>query len=310
MTLTPVASAESEAVVIRKGPSWVSLLLRDKFATAAACWLLLMALCVAFGPMLIGTAAGGVNLRARNLPPGSLEQGWTMILGADALGRSVLARLVVASQNTLLLAVSAVCVALVTGGTLGMIAGYFGGWIGAIIMRAADLIQSFPSMLLALAVLFMLEPNVANLVIVLAIARTPIYLRVTRAEVLEIRERVFIDASRSIGAGQFHIIRKHVIPIVAPTLLTIMTVDFAAVMLMESSLSFLGLGIQPPDITWGLMVAQGREYLAQAWWLAVLPGIAIMLTTLSANLLSAWLRLVGDPVQRARITTDRKGARK
>jgi peptide/nickel transport system permease protein len=306
--MTIVASSESEAVTVRLAPSWWGMLRNDRFAMAAAVWLLAMVFCVILGPLLLGAVANGVNLRGRNLPPG-LDNGWTMLLGGDALGRSVLARLIVAAQNTLLLASSAVCVALVAGGSLGLIAGYFGGWIGTLIMRIADLIQSFPSMLLALTVLFILQPNVGNLIIVLAIARTPIYLRVTRAEVLEIRERVFVDAARSIGAGQLHILRRHIIPVVAPTLLTITTVDFAAVMLMESSLSFLGIGIQPPEITWGLMVAQGREYLAQAWWLAIFPGIAIMLTTLSANILSAWLRLASDPVQRWRLANKRKAGK-
>ena len=123
----------------------------------------------------------------------------------------------------------------------------------------------------------MLEPRVGNLIIVLATTRTPIYLRVTRAEVLEIRERVFVDASRAFGSSRFHILRNHIAPIVAPTLLTIMTVDFASVMLSESGLSFLGIGIQPPAITWGLMVAQGRNYLARAWWLAFFPGLRLCL---------------------------------
>ncbi|MGY8994116.1 MAG: ABC transporter permease, partial [Rhodospirillales bacterium] len=166
--------------------------------------------------------------------------------------------------------------------------------------------QSFPSLLLAVIVLYVLEPRVANLIIVLAITRTPIYLRVTRAEVLEIRERVFVDAARALGGSKAHILRKHIAPIVAPTLATIMTVDFASVMLSESSLSFLGIGIQPPEITWGLMVAQGRNYLSQAWWLAFFPGLCIMSATLSANIMSSWLRIVTDPVQRWRLEAPQK----
>jgi peptide/nickel transport system permease protein len=148
-----------------------------------------------------------------------------------------------------------------------------------------------------------------NLVIVLAITRIAIYLRVTRAEVLEIRERVFVDAARALGGSSVHIMRKHIAPVVAPMLLTIMTVDFATVMLSESALSFLGIGIQAPEITWGLMVSQGRNYLAQAWWLAFIPGLAIMLTALSANLLSSWLRTVNDPAQRWRLETVRDKAK-
>ncbi len=300
------ATAEQEAVTIRRGLPWWRLLARDPLALAAAVWLTFLALCVLIGPELLGKEATTMNLRARNFPPGSFEKGWTMILGADPLGRSVLARLVVASRNTISVALTSVLVAMVVGGFLGLIAGYIGRGVGNLIMRLSDIIQSFPSLLLAVVVLYMLEPRVGNLIIVLAITRIPSYLRVTRAEVLEIRERVFVDAARALGGSRTHILLRHVVPVVAPTLITILTVDFAIVMLAESGLSFLGIGIQPPDITWGLMVAQGRNYLSQAWWLAFFPGLAIMFATLSANLLSNWLRIVTDPEQRWRLEISRK----
>ena len=153
--------------------------------------------------------------------------------------------------------------------------------------------------------LYILEPRVVNIVIVLAITRLPIYIRVTRAEVLEIRERLFVDAARVLGSSSTRIIFRHVAPVVAPTIFTILTVDFAFVMLAESSLSFLGIGIQPPSITWGLMVAQGRNYLNLAWWLAFFPGLMIMVSTLSANILSNWVRMVSDPVQRWRLESQK-----
>lgn len=300
-------TAEQEAVAIRRGLSWWRLLLRDPIALVAALWLCLLALCVLVGPELFGKAATALNLRARNLPPGSIEHGWLMILGADTLGRSMLARLIVASRNTLSIALISVLVALTIGGFLGLIAGYVGRTVGNVIMRLSDVIQSFPSLLLAVVVLYMLEPRVGNLIIVLAITRIPSYLRVTRAEVLEIRERVFVDAARALGGSRAHILLRHIAPVVAPTLLTILTVDFAIVMLAESGLSFLGIGIQPPEITWGLMVAQGRNHLSQAWWLAFFPGLAIMFATLSANVLSNWLRIATDPVQRWRLEAPKDG---
>jgi peptide/nickel transport system permease protein len=299
-------TAEQEAVTVRRGLPWWRLLARDPLALAAAIWLIFLALCVLVGPEFLGKEATTMNLRARNFSPGSLEKGWTMILGADPLGRSVLARLVAASRNTISVALTSVLVAMVVGGFLGLIAGYIGRGVGNLIMRLSDIIQSFPSLLLAVVVLYMLEPRVGNLIIVLAITRIPSYLRVTRAEVLEIRERVFVDAARALGGSRTHILLRHVVPVVAPTLVTILTVDFAIVMLAESGLSFLGIGIQPPDITWGLMVAQGRNYLSQAWWLAFFPGLAIMFATLSANLLSNWLRIVTDPEQRWRLEISRK----
>ncbi|MGH6618666.1 MAG: ABC transporter permease [Alphaproteobacteria bacterium] len=300
-------TAEQEAVAIRRGLSWWRLLLRDPIALVAALWLCLLALCVLAGPELFGKEATALNLRARNLPPGSIEHGWLMILGADTLGRSMLARLIVASRNTLSIALISVLLAMAIGGFLGLIAGYIGRTVGNVIMRLSDIIQSFPSLLLAVVVLYMLEPRVGNLIIVLAITRIPSYLRVTRAEVLEIRERVFVDAARALGGSRAHILFRHITPVVAPTLLTILTVDFAIVMLAESGLSFLGIGIQPPEITWGLMVAQGRNHLSQAWWLAFFPGLAIMFATLSANVLSNWLRIATDPVQRWRLEAPKGG---
>jgi peptide/nickel transport system permease protein len=277
------------------------LLWRDKFALVSALYLGLMVLCALFGPALLEDAATKMNLRGRNAPPFTLDNGWLYLLGADSLGRSILARIVVAAQNTLAVAGAAVALALLIGGALGLVAGYRGGWVGEVIMRAADVIMSFPSLLLAVVVLYMFEPRVANLVLVLAVTRIPVYLRTTRAEVLEIRERMFVAAARVMGASSLRIVLRHVAPIVLPTLITVATLDFAFVMLAESALSFLGIGIQPPEITWGLMVAQGRNYLQIAWWLAFWPGLAIMLTTLALNLLAGWLRIATDPVQRWRL---------
>jgi peptide/nickel transport system permease protein len=301
----PEASDLQESVRIRRRLPWWRLLLRDRFATASVVWFAILLGFVIFGPLFLTTDATKLDLTARNAAPG-FSHGWLYIFGADPLGRPLLPRLMVGARNTLIIAGASVGLALLMGSFLGMIAGYVGGVVGNLIMRLADVISSFPSLLLALIVLYVLEPHVLNLVLVLAITRTSIYLRVTRAEVLEIRERVFVDASRAIGGGTPHILRRHIAPIVAPTLATIVTVDFSAVMLAESALSFLGIGIQPPEITWGLMVAQGRAYLTQAWWLAFIPGLAIMLTTLSANLFSSWLRTITDPAQRWRLEAPRK----
>jgi peptide/nickel transport system permease protein len=213
----------------------------------------------------------------------------------------MLARLIVASRNTLAIALASVAVSMILGGALGLIAGYGARWLGIVVMRLTDIIMSFPSLLLAVVILYMFQPRVLNIVIVLAITRLPVYIRTTRAEVLELRERAFVSAAKVMGASPTRIVIRHVLPMVLSTLLTIGAVEFSYVMLAESALSFLGIGIQPPEATWGLMVAQGRNYLATAWWLAFFPGLAIVLTTLSANLLAAWLRIAGDPLQRWRL---------
>lgn len=294
--VTPPAAAGPAGAQV-----WLLLLRRDAFAMLALAFLLVVLACAILAPWLAGDSAVRPNLRLRNTPPLSLEHGWLYLLGGDTLGRSMLARLILASRNTVTIAASAVALSLVIGGSLGLIAGYARGWIGDLIMRLTDIVMSFPSLLLAVLILYMFEPGVANVVVVLAITRLPVYIRTTRAEVLELRERMFVDAARVIGASPLRIVLRHVLPMVLPTLLTVATVEFAYVMLAESGLSFLGIGIQPPEVSWGLMVAQGRNYLGSAWWLAFFPGLAIMLTTLTLNLLSGWLRIAADPLQRWRL---------
>ena len=291
------------------GPSMFRMLLRDKFATAGAVILAFVVLVALFGPALMGELATKQNLMFMNKAPFNPANGWAYILGSDSLGRSVLARLVVATRTTLMVAVPAVMVALVVGSLWGVWAGYHRGRRESLSMRIADIIMSFPSLLLAVVVLYVFSPSVANIVLILAVTRIPIYMRTARAESAELQSRTFVDAARTFGTRPNSIIAMHVIPVVTPTLLTLATLEFCYVMLAESSLSFLGIGIQPPDVSWGLMVAQGRQYLQTAWWLSILPGLAIVITAIAANMLAAWLRIATDPAQRWRLTLD-KPARK
>jgi peptide/nickel transport system permease protein len=279
----------------------LAMLWADKPAFVAALFLCVALVCALIGPALLDAVATKQNLRGRNAVPFDVSKGWLLVLGGDALGRPLLARIIVAAQNTLAIAAGAVLLSATIGSALGLIAGYSRGRWSQIIPRLADVIMSFPSLLLAVIVLYMLEPSAANIVLVLAITRIPVYLRTTRAEVLEVRERMFVQAARVMGASDKRIVFRHILPVVLPTLLTIATLDFAFVMLAESSLSFLGIGIQAPEVTWGLMVSQGRQYLTNAWWLSFWPGLAIILTTLSLNLLSNWLRVALDPQQRWRL---------
>ncbi|MCX5046473.1 ABC transporter permease [Aldersonia sp. NBC_00410] len=281
------------------------MLLRDRMATVAAVILVFVALVAIFGPALVGGAATEQNLDESTLPPFNLDTGWMNILGTDPLGRSMLARLVVACRTTLEVALPAVALSCLIGSVIGMWAGYHRGRRETIAMRIADVIMSFPSLLLAVVVLYVFAPSVANIVLILAITRIPVYLRTARAESAELQSRLFVDAARTFGARSTAIIRRHVFPILLPTLLTVATLDFCYVMLAESSLSFLGIGIQPPEISWGLMVAQGRTYLQTAWWLAFFPGLAIVITTVSATILAAWARIATDPGQRWRLTVPR-----
>ncbi|MEO1105663.1 MAG: ABC transporter permease [Pseudomonadota bacterium] len=267
--------------------------------------MIMLVFAAAFGPALIGGADVSMNLSARNAPPFDLSNGAAYFFGADSLGRPILTRVLIAARTTLAVALTVVVIAMVIGAALGIIAGFYGGWLGNLIMRGADLVMSFPSLLLAVIVLYVLEPSVMNVIIVLAVTRIPLFVRVTRAEVLEIRQRLFVEAAVGMGASDWRMLRAHITPLVLPTLFTVASLDLANVMLAESALSFLGIGVQPPDITWGLMVANGRNYLTTAWWLAFWPGLAILLTALSANLLSNWLRIAMDPKLRWRLERTR-----
>ncbi|MFH8658461.1 dipeptide/oligopeptide/nickel ABC transporter permease/ATP-binding protein [Streptomyces afghaniensis] len=301
------ATSETGDTPVRR--RWFTLLLRDRFACAATLVLLLVAVCAVLGPLLAGELATGQNLRAPGRPPFSLDHGWAFVLGSDSLGRPVAARLLTAAGTTLAVAVPAVLCSLVIGSVWGMWAGYHGGWRENVSLRVADVILSFPSLLLAVVVLYVFSPSAASIVLVLAVARIPVYLRTARAEAAELRSRLFVDAARTFGTGSWATIRRHVAPSVLPTLLTVAALDFCFVMLAESSLSFLGIGIQPPDVSWGLMVAQGRQELQSSWWIALFPGLAIVLTTVSATVLASWARMTTDPGQRWREGVRRSGRR-
>ena len=304
MSTTTENPPEATAALRRRTPPLTRLLLADRVAVVAAAVLSLAALCAVFGPLLLGGVAQRQDLALSRLPPLSFDQlGWLGLLGTDPLGRSVLARLIVASSTTFSVALPTVLLAMLIGATIGMWAGFHRGRRETVAMRVADVIMSFPSLLLAVVVLYVFDPGVATIVAVLTITRIPVFLRTARAESAELQRRGFVDAARTFGTPSGQIIRRHVFPVILPTLLTVATLDFCYVTLAESSLSFLGIGIQPPQVSWGLMVAEGRTYLRTAWWLSFFPGLAIVLTTVSATILSAWARLATDPAQRWRLTT-------
>lgn len=280
---------------------WVWRSLRSNpLALASAAWLTLVALGILAEALGAFDGASRLDLSARNLPPFDLSRPINLWLGADSLGRPILGRLCEAAGVSLAIALSSAAISVVFGTILGLVAGYARGPIDAVIMRAADVVMGFPTLLVALIALYLFGQSILNLVLVLAITRMPAYIRVTRAETLELRERLFVDAARVIGAGHIWILRVHVLPLVMPTVLTLASINAATVMLFESGLSYLGLGIQPPLTSWGLMVAQGQSYLGSAWWLALWPGLAIMLSTMAFNFLASWYRVAGDPSRRWR----------
>jgi peptide/nickel transport system permease protein len=225
------------------------------------------------------------------LPDGSAQHP----LGTDHLGRDVYSRLVYGAQISLTISVLAALLGAVVGVVAGLVAGYHGGRLGAIIMRIVDLNLAFPLILLALAVVALLGANLKNLVIVMTITTWMIYARVVRGLTLALREREFVQAVRALGAHDARIITRHVLPNLLAPILVIWTLEVARVILMESALSFLGLGVPPPTPTWGRMLAEGRDYLTVAGWISIFPGIAIMVTVLGINFLGDGLRDLLDP---------------
>jgi peptide/nickel transport system permease protein len=237
------------------------------------------------------------NLVGRLSPPTLVPtaNGLPHLLGTDELGRDILSRLLVGSRITLLVSLAAVVVGGTVGCALGLVAGYYGGWLERIIMRLVDIQLAFPFILLALLVIAVLGPSLSNLILVLAFTSWVDYARVTRAETLSIREREFVQAARSIGATDWRILTLHILPNVCSTVIVIMTLQLAKVIILEASLSFLGLGVQPPTPSWGRMLADGRDFVATAWWLAAFPGLAILLLVLSVNLVGDWLSIYLNP---------------
>jgi peptide/nickel transport system permease protein len=216
-------------------------------------------------------------------------------LGTDQLGRDVLARLVAGSRLSLTVGIAAVFGGGLIGLALGVVAGYFGGITDAIVMRLSDIQLAFPFLLVALALVSILGPSLANVIIVLSITSWINYARVVRGDVLSVRNREFVTASRGSGASHLRIMVRHILPNILSPFLVVASFQVAALIIAESSLSFLGLGVPVGTPTWGGMLSDGREYLTDAWWVAFFPGIAIMLTTLSFNLIGDGIRDALDP---------------
>jgi peptide/nickel transport system permease protein len=229
------------------------------------------------------------------------EPGWrnaagqAHFLGTDHLGRDILTRIIYGSRVALVVGLSAVLISGVLGMAIGLVAGYFGGKVDDFFMRLADIQLAFPFILLAIAVIGVLGPSLRNIIIVIGVSSWVVYARVVRGEVLSIREREFVQAAIALGSRDGRILLRHVLPNAFTPWLVVATLDMARVIVIESALSFLALGVQPPTPTWGGMLADGRVYLSTAWWLATFPGLAILVTVLGINLLGDGLRDTLDP---------------
>jgi peptide/nickel transport system permease protein len=221
--------------------------------------------------------------------------------GTDELGRDVLSRVLVAIQASMRVAVVSVAFAVVVGVAVGVIAGYRGGWVDTVFMRVVDVMFAFPVLLLALAVVAILGPGTTTTILAIGIVYTPIFARVARASTLSVRVEPYVQMSRAMGTGSLYILGRHVIPNIAGPLIVQTSVSLAFAILSEAALSFLGLGIQPPQPSLGRMIFDSQGFVTMAWWMAVFPGAAIFVIVLAFNLLGDGLRDVLDPKQRTMI---------
>jgi peptide/nickel transport system permease protein len=221
-------------------------------------------------------------------------------LGTDEFGRDIYSRLLYGARLTLYIGLVAVGIGLVSGIAVGAVSAYAGGWLGGLLMRAIDLLYTFPDILIALGLVAFLGPNLTNAMIAVGISAIPYYARVTYGVVLSERQKTYVDAAQVVGAGHARVVVRHLLPNVVPSLIVVASLGFSAAVLSAAALSFLGLGAQPPAAEWGLMLSTGRNYITRAPWLVIAPGVAIFVTVMAFNMLGDGIRDLLDPRQRQR----------
>jgi peptide/nickel transport system permease protein len=250
----------------------------------------------AFAPALAPSDPVKNRLLDRLTPPMWAQGGSARHpLGTDTLGRDVLSRLLHGARISLIVGLAAVLVAGVVGVGLGLVAGYRGGWADDLLMRLGDIQLAFPVLLLGVVVIAVLGASLVNMILVLGASSWVTYARIARGETLSLKERDFVAAARALGAPARHVVARHLLPNVLPSLMVVTTFSVARTIIAEASLSFLGLGLPPPTPSWGAMLDEGRNYITTGWWLALFPGLAILLLVLAINLCGDWLRDALDP---------------
>jgi len=271
-------------------------LVRNKAALLGLAVVLAVATSALAAPLIAPFDPLAQEIANRLKPPGWVGTEVRLrLLGTDHLGRDILSRLIFGARISIIIGLSAVMLAGTLGTLIGLIAGYEGGRVDDLCMRLTDTMLAMRFILLALAVIAVLGPSLLNIIMVLGVTSWVSYARVVRAEVLTLRAREFVAAAQALGGGGLRIVLRHLLPNVLTPVIVIATLEVARMIILESALSFLGLGVQPPTPTWGGMLADGRAYLSTAWWLATFPGLCIMLSVLGINLLGDWLRDVLDP---------------
>ena len=288
------------APAIRARPGAVSRLRRDHKGRAGVALLAMLLVVVFAGPTAIGADPLYQDLRGRLLPPLGLERSVpSHPLGTDQLGRDIFSRVIVATRLDTFIAVASVVLVFLMGGLAGIAAGYFGGWTDRIVGRVADTIMAFPLFVLAMGIVAALGNTVQNIIIATAIVNFPLYARVARAEANVRRNAGFVQAARLSGNGEFRILLVHILPNIMPIMIVQMSLTMGYAILNAAGLSFIGLGVRPPTAEWGIMVAEGAGFMVSGeWWIALFPGLALMIAVFCFNLLGDGLRDIVDPQRR------------
>jgi peptide/nickel transport system permease protein len=263
---------------------------RNRFAMAGAVVVAGLFLLSFLAPFISPSDPNAIDAYHVLLPPSTSH--W---MGTDELGRDVLTRVIYGARISLKVGFVAVGIAIAIGTVVGLLAGFYGGWVDSLLMRFVDIMLCFPTFFLILAVIALLEPSIWYIMLIIGITGWMGVARLVRAEVLSIKERDFITAARSIGASNTRIIFRHILPNAAAPVFVAATLGVAGAILTESALSFLGIGVQPPTPSWGNILTSGKDYLEFAWWLSLFPGVAILITVLAYNLLGEGIRDALDP---------------
>jgi peptide/nickel transport system permease protein len=304
------ASLAAEELAVPAETSYFALIWRrlshDRAAITGAALVVLLALAAILAPLLAPhdpVEQFRDGLTADGQPESSTlltGDGWRFPLGTDSNGRDLLSRILYGAQISLTVGVLANALAVALGVVIGSVAGYFGGWIETVLMRFTDIMMAFPTLLLAMALVAILKPSLWIIILVIGLVYWTWIARVAYGQVLALRERDFVTASRALGASRRATLVRHILPQLVPTVIVWGTLGIATNVMLEASLSYLGIGVQPPTPSWGGMIQQGQSYYRTAPWLVIFPGLAIMLTVFAFNLLGDGLRDALDPTQRGR----------
>ncbi len=285
----------AEILTTEPSPSAWRDLARNKVAMAAAILLALFVLVALCAPIVVGYDPATIDLDRRLQPPAWSGGEWSHPLGCDQVGRDVLTRIVYGGRTSVLIGVVIVLLTVLIGVALGSIAGYFGGWLDVVLSRLVDILLAFPFLVFALGMMAVLGPGLLNMILVLAFKGWVDFYRVARAEVISLKSAEFVESARALGVRWPTIIVSEILPNVMPSIIVLAALRMAAIIIAEASLSFLGLGVQPPTSSWGMMISEGRPYMLNAWWVSTFPGLAIAGLVLAINVFGEGLRDALDP---------------